>query len=166
MAGWVNFYLVLYQAFKVHKFPWITVQMLCVSTHTLHSIRRNSHCLVLQAFMEEMTRKQPDVDKITKTHKRKAALEPQIHSQIPVLDKGRAGSMYPTTQPSKAQLGTIWEVMSHRTVTQHPHCVYFGTWSDVITDLSHGAKTLSIHFFFFVFRVQENVLPLKPCMRQ
>ncbi|CAN9499905.1 unnamed protein product [Ophioblennius macclurei] len=60
-----------------------------------------------QAFMEEMTRKQPDVDKITKTHKRKAAAEPQIQSQIPVLDKGRAGrkrsqtqSMYAsTTQP-------------------------------------------------------------------
>lgn len=48
----------------------------------------------LQAFMEEMTRKQPDVDKITKTHKRKPAAEPQIQSHIPVLDKGRAGSMY------------------------------------------------------------------------
>ncbi|XP_061645426.1 dystonin isoform X26 [Phyllopteryx taeniolatus] len=51
-----------------------------------------------QAFMEEMTRKQPDVDKITKTHKRKAALEPQIHSQIPVLDKGRAGRKRSPTQ--------------------------------------------------------------------
>ncbi|XP_049592105.1 dystonin isoform X17 [Syngnathus scovelli] len=51
-----------------------------------------------QTFMEEMTRKQPDVDKITKTHKRKAALEPQIHSQIPVLDKGRAGRKRSPTQ--------------------------------------------------------------------
>ncbi|XP_028279612.1 dystonin isoform X3 [Parambassis ranga] len=58
-----------------------------------------------QAFMEEMTRKQPDVDKITKTHKRKAAVEPQIQSQIPVLDKGRTGrkrsptqTMYASTQ--------------------------------------------------------------------
>ncbi|XP_077351597.1 dystonin isoform X4 [Festucalex cinctus] len=51
-----------------------------------------------QSFMEEMTRKQPDVDKITKTHKRKAALEPQIHSQIPVLDKGRAGRKRSPTQ--------------------------------------------------------------------
>ncbi|XP_062286760.1 dystonin [Scomber scombrus] len=51
-----------------------------------------------QAFMEEMTRKQPDVDKITKTHKRKAALEPQIQSQIPVLDKGRAGRKRSPTQ--------------------------------------------------------------------
>ncbi|XP_030603446.1 dystonin isoform X2 [Archocentrus centrarchus] len=51
-----------------------------------------------QAFMEEMTRKQPDVDKITKTHKRKAAVEPQIQSQIPVLDKGRAGRKRSPTQ--------------------------------------------------------------------
>uniref|UniRef100_A0A3B4WAC8 Dystonin n=1 Tax=Seriola lalandi dorsalis TaxID=1841481 RepID=A0A3B4WAC8_SERLL len=51
-----------------------------------------------QAFMEEMTRKQPDVDKITKTHKRKAAMEPQIQSQIPVLDKGRAGRKRSPTQ--------------------------------------------------------------------
>ncbi|XP_061914261.1 dystonin isoform X3 [Entelurus aequoreus] len=51
-----------------------------------------------QAFMEEMTRKQPDVDKITKTHKRKAAVEPQIHSQIPVLDKGRSGRKRSPTQ--------------------------------------------------------------------
>ncbi|KAM9727047.1 dystonin isoform 5-T5 [Menidia menidia] len=51
-----------------------------------------------QAFMEEMTRKQPDVDKITKTHKRKAAMESQIQSQIPVLDKGRAGRKRSPTQ--------------------------------------------------------------------
>uniref|UniRef100_UPI003AAC7BF1 dystonin-like n=1 Tax=Centroberyx gerrardi TaxID=166262 RepID=UPI003AAC7BF1 len=51
-----------------------------------------------QAFMEEMTRKQPDVDKITKTHKRKAAVEPQIQSQIPVLDKGRTGRKRSPTQ--------------------------------------------------------------------
>uniref|UniRef100_H3DGM7 Dystonin n=1 Tax=Tetraodon nigroviridis TaxID=99883 RepID=H3DGM7_TETNG len=42
-----------------------------------------------QAFMEEMTRKQPDVDKITKTHKRKAAVETQNQSQIPVLGKSQ-----------------------------------------------------------------------------
>lgn len=46
--------------------------------------------------MEEMTRKQPDVDKITKTHKRKAAVETQSQSQIPVLGKGRAGRTYGT----------------------------------------------------------------------
>nr|XP_057914424.1 dystonin isoform X21 [Doryrhamphus excisus] len=51
-----------------------------------------------QVFMEEMTRKQPDVDKITKTHKRKAAVEPQIHSQIPVLEKGRSGRKRSPTQ--------------------------------------------------------------------
>ncbi|XP_069570064.1 microtubule-actin cross-linking factor 1 isoform X3 [Brachyistius frenatus] len=51
-----------------------------------------------QAFMEEMTRKQPDVDKITKTHKRKASVEPQIQSHIPVLDKGRTGRKRSPTQ--------------------------------------------------------------------
>ncbi|KAM4729954.1 dystonin isoform 3-T3 [Anableps anableps] len=51
-----------------------------------------------QTFMEEMTRKQPDVDKITKTHKRKPAVEPQIQSHIPVLDKGRAGRKRSPTQ--------------------------------------------------------------------
>ncbi|KAI5611573.1 dystonin [Silurus asotus] len=55
-----------------------------------------------QNFMEEMTRKQPDVDKVTKTHKRKATSDPPVQSQIPVLDKARTGrkrsqvqSMYP-----------------------------------------------------------------------
>ncbi|XP_069395298.1 dystonin isoform X17 [Paralichthys olivaceus] len=59
-----------------------------------------------QAFMEEMTRKQPDVDKITKTHKRKAAVETQIQSQIPVLEKGRPGRKRSPTQtmyPSATQ---------------------------------------------------------------
>uniref|UniRef100_A0A671WQE1 Dystonin n=1 Tax=Sparus aurata TaxID=8175 RepID=A0A671WQE1_SPAAU len=51
-----------------------------------------------QAFMEEMTRKQPDVDKITKTHKRKAAMEPPNQSQIPVLGKGRTGRKRSPTQ--------------------------------------------------------------------
>ncbi|XP_045566332.1 dystonin isoform X31 [Salmo salar] len=61
-----------------------------------------------QTFMEEMTRKQPDVDKITKTHKRKAVVgsEPASQSHIPVLEKGRGGrkrsptqAMYPSSQP-------------------------------------------------------------------
>ncbi|KAM3606228.1 uncharacterized protein V6R79_013141 [Siganus canaliculatus] len=51
-----------------------------------------------QAFMEEMTRKQPDVDKITKTHKRKATVEPPSQSQIPVLGKGRPGRKRSPTQ--------------------------------------------------------------------
>ncbi|XP_068613208.1 dystonin-like [Brachionichthys hirsutus] len=51
-----------------------------------------------QAFMEEMTRKQPDVDKITKTHKRKAAVEPLNQSHIPVLGKGRTGRKRSPTQ--------------------------------------------------------------------
>ncbi|XP_031222972.1 dystonin isoform X17 [Mastomys coucha] len=56
-----------------------------------------------QTFMEEMTRKQPDVDKVTKTYKRRAADPPSLQSHIPVLDKGRAGrkrfpasSLYPS----------------------------------------------------------------------
>ncbi|XP_078303152.1 dystonin isoform X3 [Panthera onca] len=56
-----------------------------------------------QTFMEEMTRKQPDVDKVTKTYKRRAADPASLQSHIPVLDKGRAGrkrfpasSLYPS----------------------------------------------------------------------
>nr|XP_056712073.1 dystonin [Euleptes europaea] len=59
-----------------------------------------------QMFMEEMTRKQPDVDKVTKTHKRKATESAPIQSQIPVLDKGRGGrkrSPTPSLYPSGAQ---------------------------------------------------------------
>uniref|UniRef100_A0A2D4H7P3 Uncharacterized protein n=2 Tax=Micrurus lemniscatus lemniscatus TaxID=129467 RepID=A0A2D4H7P3_MICLE len=59
-----------------------------------------------QTFMEEMTRKQPDVDKVTKTHKRKAAETGPIQSHIPVLDKGRGGrkcSPIPSMYPSGAQ---------------------------------------------------------------
>ncbi|XP_060545231.1 dystonin isoform X26 [Pantherophis guttatus] len=59
-----------------------------------------------QTFMEEMTRKQPDVDKVTKTHKRKAAENSPIQSHIPVLDKGRGGrkrSTIPSIYPSGAQ---------------------------------------------------------------
>uniref|UniRef100_A0A674EWB0 Dystonin n=1 Tax=Salmo trutta TaxID=8032 RepID=A0A674EWB0_SALTR len=61
-----------------------------------------------QTFMEEMTRKQPDVDTITKTHKRKAAggSELAIQSQIPVLEKGRGGRKRSPTQamyPSASQ---------------------------------------------------------------
>ncbi|XP_078397942.1 dystonin isoform X23 [Cetorhinus maximus] len=48
-----------------------------------------------QSFMEEMTRKQPDVDKVTKTYKRKAAEPTQIGSQIPVIDKGRSRKRFP-----------------------------------------------------------------------
>uniref|UniRef100_A0A671KK20 Dystonin n=1 Tax=Sinocyclocheilus anshuiensis TaxID=1608454 RepID=A0A671KK20_9TELE len=61
-----------------------------------------------QTFMEEMTRNQPDVDKITKTHKRKATADPPVQSQIPILGKGRTRSptqsMY--TAASQAQIET------------------------------------------------------------
>ncbi|XP_068266571.1 dystonin isoform X3 [Nyctibius grandis] len=59
-----------------------------------------------QTFMEEMTRKQPDVDKVTKTYKRKALEPTPVPSHIPVLDKGRAGrkrSPTPGMYPSAAQ---------------------------------------------------------------
>nr|XP_008116860.1 PREDICTED: dystonin isoform X7 [Anolis carolinensis] len=59
-----------------------------------------------QTFMEEMTRKQPDVDKVTKTHKRKTVESGPIQSHIPVLDKGRGGrkrSPTPSMYPSGAQ---------------------------------------------------------------
>ncbi|KAJ8248180.1 hypothetical protein GJAV_G00239220 [Gymnothorax javanicus] len=59
-----------------------------------------------QTFMEEMTRKQPDVDKVTKTHKRKVSAEVPVQSQIPVLEKGRTArkrspsqGLYPPTAP-------------------------------------------------------------------
>ena len=77
--------------------PWLSTIKIADNTVRVHE----ETCLFsLQAFMEEMTRKQPDVDKITKTHKRKAAVETQIQSQIPVLEKGRPGSMHPTNNPS------------------------------------------------------------------
>ncbi|NXU40223.1 DYST protein, partial [Drymodes brunneopygia] len=59
-----------------------------------------------QTFMEEMTRKQPDVDKVTKTYKRKALEPSPVQSHIPVLDKGRAGrkrSPTPGIYPSAVQ---------------------------------------------------------------
>ncbi|XP_018416047.1 PREDICTED: dystonin isoform X2 [Nanorana parkeri] len=59
-----------------------------------------------QAFMEEMTRKQPDVDKVTKTYKRKAAESTSGQSQIPILGKGRTGrkgSPSPNLYPSGTQ---------------------------------------------------------------
>ncbi|XP_004696396.1 dystonin isoform X6 [Echinops telfairi] len=59
-----------------------------------------------QTFMEEMTRKQPDVDKVTKTYKRRTADPPSVQSHIPVLDKGRAGrKRFPASNlyPSGAQ---------------------------------------------------------------
>ncbi|XP_029425971.1 dystonin isoform X11 [Nannospalax galili] len=59
-----------------------------------------------QTFMEEMTRKQPDVDKVTKTYKRRAADPSSLQSHIPVLDKGRAGRKhFPTSSlyPSGSQ---------------------------------------------------------------
>ncbi|XP_043306590.1 dystonin isoform X12 [Cervus canadensis] len=59
-----------------------------------------------QTFMEEMTRKQPDVDRVTKTYKRRAADPSSLQSHIPVLDKGRAGRKRlpaPSFYPSGSQ---------------------------------------------------------------
>uniref|UniRef100_A0A8B9PQ30 Microtubule actin crosslinking factor 1 n=1 Tax=Apteryx owenii TaxID=8824 RepID=A0A8B9PQ30_APTOW len=51
-----------------------------------------------QSFMEEMTRKQPDVDRVTKTYKRKAT-EP---AHGPFIEKSRSNSTFPASdvQPS------------------------------------------------------------------
>lgn len=118
--------------------------------------------------MEEMTRKQPDVDKITKTHKRKAAVEPQIQSQIPVLGKGRTGSMYPTNTPRGAWPEPSGPVLSHCRVTRHPHLVHFSTWNDVIANLFFLITRCGHSHCegFFIFHLQENGLPHKPCMHQ
>ncbi|NXP13047.1 DYST protein, partial [Thinocorus orbignyianus] len=63
-----------------------------------------------QTFVEEMTRKQPDVDKFTKTYKRKAVEPTPVQSHIPVLDKGRAGrkrsptpGIYLSTAPTQIE---------------------------------------------------------------
>ncbi|XP_057350039.1 dystonin-like isoform X2 [Manis pentadactyla] len=42
-----------------------------------------------QTFVEEMTRKQPDVDKVTKTYKRKAADPSSLQSYVLALDKNK-----------------------------------------------------------------------------
>ncbi|KAM4694316.1 dystonin [Discoglossus pictus] len=56
-----------------------------------------------QMFMEEMTRKQPDVDKVTKTYKRKVAESTAGQSQIPILGRtGRKRSPTPSF-PAGAQ---------------------------------------------------------------
>ncbi|XP_048203528.1 dystonin isoform X3 [Perognathus longimembris pacificus] len=63
-----------------------------------------------QTFMEEMTRKQPDVDKVTKTYKRRAAGPSSLQSHIPVLEKGRAArkrlaasSFYPSASQTQIE---------------------------------------------------------------
>ncbi|XP_069934821.1 microtubule-actin cross-linking factor 1 isoform X35 [Oryctolagus cuniculus] len=49
-----------------------------------------------QTFMEEMTRKQPDVDRVTKTYKRKT-VEP---AHAPFVEKSRSGSRKSLSQPT------------------------------------------------------------------
>lgn len=68
--------------------------------------------------MEEMTRKQPDVDKVTKTYKRRTADPSALQSHIPVLDKGRAGSKpWPSSLNGEARklaffyFGLLFEVL-------------------------------------------------------
>uniref|UniRef100_A0A663N7I8 Microtubule actin crosslinking factor 1 n=1 Tax=Athene cunicularia TaxID=194338 RepID=A0A663N7I8_ATHCN len=68
-----------------------------------------------QSFMEEMTRKQPDVDRVTKTYKRKATEPP--HG--PFIEKSRSNSMCPakgalrvgseTKNPRINQLSARWQ---------------------------------------------------------
>jgi hypothetical protein len=64
--------------------------------------------------MEEMTRKQPDVDKVTKTYKRRAADLSSLQSHIPVLDKGRAASKQWTGSLKwRVQAGRVAQVVEH-----------------------------------------------------
>ncbi|XP_058853270.1 microtubule-actin cross-linking factor 1-like isoform X4 [Acipenser ruthenus] len=65
-----------------------------------------------QSFMEEMTRKQPDVDKVTKTYKRKTAGP----SSLSLAEKSRARKALPHS-PSPLQLSAQSELKSPR-VTQ------------------------------------------------
>ncbi|KAK1156790.1 microtubule-actin cross-linking factor 1-like, partial [Acipenser oxyrinchus oxyrinchus] len=65
-----------------------------------------------QLFMEEMTRKQPDVDKVTKTYKRKTAGP----SSLSLAEKSRARKALPHS-PSPLQLSAQSELKSPR-VTQ------------------------------------------------
>uniref|UniRef100_A0A8C3FQD0 Microtubule actin crosslinking factor 1 n=1 Tax=Chrysemys picta bellii TaxID=8478 RepID=A0A8C3FQD0_CHRPI len=66
-----------------------------------------------QSFMEEMTRKQPDVDRVTKTYKRKAT-EP---AHGPFIEKSRSNSMFAnyflsqseTKNPRINQLSARWQ---------------------------------------------------------
>uniref|UniRef100_A0A8B9NUF1 Microtubule actin crosslinking factor 1 n=1 Tax=Accipiter nisus TaxID=211598 RepID=A0A8B9NUF1_9AVES len=64
-----------------------------------------------QSFMEEMTRKQPDVDRVTKTYKRKATEPP--HG--PFIEKSRSNSIMPiisqseTKNPRINQLSARWQ---------------------------------------------------------
>uniref|UniRef100_F6YYH0 Microtubule actin crosslinking factor 1 n=1 Tax=Ornithorhynchus anatinus TaxID=9258 RepID=F6YYH0_ORNAN len=61
-----------------------------------------------QAFMEEMTRKQPDVDRVTKTYKRKAS-EP---THAPFIEKSRSNRKFPassTKNPRINQLSARWQ---------------------------------------------------------
>uniref|UniRef100_A0A672SPZ7 Dystonin n=1 Tax=Sinocyclocheilus grahami TaxID=75366 RepID=A0A672SPZ7_SINGR len=59
-----------------------------------------------QAFMEEMTRKQPDVDKITKTHKRKATADPPVHHLFVWSSGKRSPTQSMFTAASQAQIET------------------------------------------------------------
>uniref|UniRef100_A0A669PJ65 Microtubule actin crosslinking factor 1 n=1 Tax=Phasianus colchicus TaxID=9054 RepID=A0A669PJ65_PHACC len=59
-----------------------------------------------QSFMEEMTRKQPDVDRVTKTYKRKATEPP--HGAL--IDKSRSNSTCcETKNPRINQLSARWQ---------------------------------------------------------
>lgn len=83
--------------------------------------------------MEEMTRKQPDVDKVTKTHKRKAAVESQNQSQIPVLGKGRAGRTYLSKYPLWSVTRAIWS--SVESLQGGTTSCFHSTWNEVIANL-------------------------------
>uniref|UniRef100_A0AAZ3QLQ9 Microtubule-actin cross-linking factor 1-like n=1 Tax=Oncorhynchus tshawytscha TaxID=74940 RepID=A0AAZ3QLQ9_ONCTS len=64
-----------------------------------------------QVFMEEMTRKQPDVDKVTKTYKRKPAEPPitKIWSNVPSSHQQQAAMQVAGGNPRLTQLCSRWQ---------------------------------------------------------
>uniref|UniRef100_A0A672L8X8 Microtubule-actin cross-linking factor 1-like n=1 Tax=Sinocyclocheilus grahami TaxID=75366 RepID=A0A672L8X8_SINGR len=86
-----------------------------------------------QMFMEEMTRKQPDVDKVTKTYKRKPAEHPSSLSDR----RGARKRLYPHLEPCVCDMSS--EICCLCTVPMSSHC---RSWSFILgffrkPDLNH-----------------------------
>lgn len=96
--------------------------------------------------MEEMTRKQPDVDRVTKTYKRKN-VEP---THAPFIEKSRSGSsMFPAHYTSCFfPANCRWDL----TKCHHENCVLI---SQIILTLDHN---LSFWNFAFLIVISYNLL--------
>ena len=87
--------------------------------------------------MEEMTRKQPDMDRVTKTYKRKN-VEP---AHGPFIDKPRgASSMCPATV-----LGRFIPACSRRALSKYPSTMSFPFLKTIGLELKFLVET---HFFY------------------